>query len=313
MKRILFLILLLAPSLASAVPDTSLSIAPAASDGSVITASDENTRNNAISTAYNAHSHTDISQTANTLNVGDATAGNKTITAYNADSNKPFIRYDDTADNWIFSTDGVASDITMSGGIIIFEGVTDDAFETTLSVTEPTADRVINLPNANGTVAVSGTSPMTISSAGAVAYSPNAFLAIISSDQNDIAPNTATTIIFGTEVFDISSDYNSSTGIFTAPKTGKYLLSASIVFVNMDTVASTYEMRIVTSNRTYTQTLDPRQFAADVAGRWGRSMTVLVDMTANDTAKVQFFQTDGTAQTDVVGTTENIFSGYLVF
>jgi hypothetical protein len=42
-------------------------------------------------------------------------------------------------------------------------------------------------------------------------------------------------------------------------------------------------------------------------------MTVLVDMTANDTAKVQFFQTDGTAQTDVVGTTENIFSGYLVF
>ena len=35
-----------------------------------------------------------------------------------------------------------------------FEGATNDAFETTLTVVDPTADRVITLPNATGTVAL---------------------------------------------------------------------------------------------------------------------------------------------------------------
>ena len=39
---------------------------------------------------------------------------------------------------------------------IIFEGSTADAFETTLTVTDPTADRTITLPNTTGTVTVSG-------------------------------------------------------------------------------------------------------------------------------------------------------------
>ena len=36
--------------------------------------------------------------------------------------------------------------------VIIFEGTTDDAYETTLTVTDPTADREITFPNATGTV-----------------------------------------------------------------------------------------------------------------------------------------------------------------
>ena len=42
----------------------------------------------------------------------------------------------------------------FSGGSIIFEGATDDGFETTLAVTDPTADRTITLPNATGTVSL---------------------------------------------------------------------------------------------------------------------------------------------------------------
>ena len=53
---------------------------------------------------------------------------------------------------------------------IIFEGSTADAYETTLTVTDPTADRTITLPNATGslivTSAVSGDA--TMSTAGAV-------------------------------------------------------------------------------------------------------------------------------------------------
>ena len=39
---------------------------------------------------------------------------------------------------------------------IIFEGATSDAHETTLTVTDPTADRTITLPNVTGTVVTTG-------------------------------------------------------------------------------------------------------------------------------------------------------------
>ena len=39
---------------------------------------------------------------------------------------------------------------------IVFEGATANAFETTLTVTDPTADRTITLPNVSGTVITTG-------------------------------------------------------------------------------------------------------------------------------------------------------------
>ena len=43
-------------------------------------------------------------------------------------------------------------------GTIVFEGATDDGFETTLTVVDPTADRTVTFPNASGTVIVSDSS-----------------------------------------------------------------------------------------------------------------------------------------------------------
>ena len=53
------------------------------------------------------------------------------------------------------TTSGI--NITTSG-TIIFEGSTDDAFETTLTVTNPTADRTITIPNVTGTLVTTGDS-----------------------------------------------------------------------------------------------------------------------------------------------------------
>ena len=49
------------------------------------------------------------------------------------------------------SSDVVTLNI-LEDGKIVFEGATDDAFETTLTVVDPTADRTISLPNATGTI-----------------------------------------------------------------------------------------------------------------------------------------------------------------
>ena len=49
---------------------------------------------------------------------------------------------------------------------ITFEGASQNSFETTLGVTDPGQDNTITLPDASGTVAVSATSPITLSAAG---------------------------------------------------------------------------------------------------------------------------------------------------
>lgn len=47
----------------------------------------------------------------------------------------------------------VKNDIELKGNLI-FEGATADAYETTLAITDPTADRTITFPNSTGTVAL---------------------------------------------------------------------------------------------------------------------------------------------------------------
>ena len=48
------------------------------------------------------------------------------------------------------------NDIVLNGADLVFEGNVENAFETTLTVAEPTSDRTITLPNQSGTVAMDG-------------------------------------------------------------------------------------------------------------------------------------------------------------
>ena len=61
---------------------------------------------------------------------------------------------DTELDNYILaSAPSFSSTVTLGAGAdIIYEGATNDGFETTLTVADPTADRTITLPNATGTV-----------------------------------------------------------------------------------------------------------------------------------------------------------------
>ena len=88
----------------------------------------------------------------------------------------------------------------FSGVAIIFEGDTDDSFETTLAVTDPTADRTLTLPNATGTVSLitatetltnkTLTSPTLTSPVFNTAVSGSAVL-----DEDDMASNSATKVV----------------------------------------------------------------------------------------------------------------------
>lgn len=53
-------------------------------------------------------------------------------------------------------TNKIISGAVIANGGVQFEGSTSDAYETTLTVVDPTADRTITLPNATGTVTLDG-------------------------------------------------------------------------------------------------------------------------------------------------------------
>ena len=87
----------------------------------------------------------------------------------------------------------------FSGGSIIFEGATDDSFETTLAVTDPTADRTITLPNATGTVSlIDATETLTNKTLTAPTITNGVFNTAVSGtavkDEDDMSSDSATAV-----------------------------------------------------------------------------------------------------------------------
>ena len=87
----------------------------------------------------------------------------------------------------------------FSGGSIIFEGATDDSFETTLAVTDPTADRTITLPNASGTVSlIDATETLTNKTLTAPTITNGVFNTAVSGsavkDEDDMSSDSATAV-----------------------------------------------------------------------------------------------------------------------
>ena len=61
-----------------------------------------------------------------------------------------------TLDSVLTAGNIAAQDIILNGTNLVFEGFLENAFETSLTAQEPTADRTITLPNQSGVVAMDG-------------------------------------------------------------------------------------------------------------------------------------------------------------
>lgn len=191
MKKLLVIIfsLLILGQVLSAPTNTISLTTP--TDNTVVSASDETSRYNEISTKFGAHDHQDFTlTTSNTFTVGDNAVGNKDIAVNTDQANNPTIRYNTTTDIWTISDDGstfsthslatgtvrildtqtITGDKTFSGATIfsgittfsgtiagslpvVFEGATADDFETTFAITDPTVDRTVTFPDADVTLA----------------------------------------------------------------------------------------------------------------------------------------------------------------
>ena len=94
--------------------------------------------------------------------------------------------------------------------------------------------------------------------------------------------DTESTMKYGTEVFDVGSDYDNSTYTFTAPVTGKYQFNITLGISGFTSSNDIY-IRLQTSNRNMDSRVKSARSNADML-----YLSVLTDMDASDTALVRF-------------------------
>ena len=147
---------------------------------------------------------------------------------------------------------------------------------------------------------------LVISSAGEVTKPLQpAFHVEPASQQSNMA--TGAQVVWGTENFDIGSNFASNT--FTAPVTGKYFIGHSIRLMALDHTASYYLIQITASNRNHYHIFDPGGFDEDSTYQEFTN-AVLLDMDANDTLDIAFAYSGGSQQVDL--STASYFYGYLL-
>ena len=158
----------------------------------------------------------------------------------------------------------------------------------------------------------SGISNVTISADGEVTKAAQPAFSVHKNNtgQDNLAADSSSVVItFGTETYDIGSNFASNT--FTAPVTGKYQLSLRVGLNQVDRDANYVFISINTSNRSYASLIDANFGGADPA-YWQVNTTFLVDMDANDTANCLYQQSGGEAQIDINGAQNYTnFSGFL--
>ena len=164
-----------------------------------------------------------------------------------------------------------------------------------------------------GTTSVSAYPAFIMDSSGQLTYPYQpCFSAYLSAYQYNIADNG--TIIFDAEAFDVGYDFNTTTGTFTAPVTGKYLLTYSVDVSSLDSAASYYWLKLLTSNRNYYAPFIPTSLLLSSDGRMTFQNTVVADMDASDTAYITLDRSGGVTQADIVGggSQYSWFHGYLL-
>jgi hypothetical protein len=121
---------------------------------------------------------------------------------YETDTNK--FKIGDGTNHWInldYFVDANSIANPSIGSSIVFEGTTENAYETTLFATDPTADRTITLPNATGTVVLAdGSGNVTVSGDLTVSGTTTIINSTVLEVQNEIKFEGATANGFETSL-----------------------------------------------------------------------------------------------------------------
>ena len=176
--------------------------------------------------------------------------------------------------------DGVATFQTAAGSPLVFEGATADAFETTFAITDPTADRTITFPDSSFTVPTSG--GLTTASQWRLTTDFAGDAAPIASNLEEVDAPTG----FGI----LGSSMTQSSGIFTFPSTGYWLITFNPLWYT--TEANAYlngQIYTTPDDSAYSEAARASTSANDgTAGSTSATCQYIFDVTSTSTHKVKF-------------------------
>jgi len=165
-----------------------------------------------------------------------------------------------------------------------------------------------NTASGSADAALTWVQQMKINTAGAVTKPKQpAFMVQPASNQDNIPINATTTVVLGSEIFDIGGNFASNT--FTAPVTGKYQLNVKLNFASVDVSSEYVNVYLAASNRSIVFTYGSS--AGDVDTYQTVAFSILMDMDASDTAYI-YINLPNQGQPIMDVTTDSKFSGYLV-
>jgi len=214
---------------------------------------------------------------------------------------------------------GISSDIALDGDIsvtgttpsvtvgdagaedakIVFDGNAQDYH---IGLDDSADTLVIGKGSALGT-----TTSMSFDANGIITKPLQPCFFVYKSSSQDVTNTSNNDITFDTERFDLNADFGSN--VFTAPVTGKYHLSASVGYINAN-ASGTIMVYINTSNF---EILGHRRDASGDDSVYGTAqMSAVVDMDANDTAKLIIDSSHDDDYALESATYRTYFSGYLV-
>lgn len=250
------------------------------------------------SEGFGAHSFSASGTGANILRVRNLTAGTTNYSALEADNDSG------TSRGRMMMT---SSTYTPTGGTIL------DAADALLVYSNGVGGIAVGAGNASGSLRLysGGALRLLVSSAGVItpisATMLAGFFAYNSADDTGVANNTD--IDFDTEVYDEGGHFSGDT--FTAPVTGRYLLSAHVRLTNSTGGAIIMQPVFLVSNHASGINIGYDSSVASGATK-GFSGSVIVDMDASDTATVRYY--GGGNCTVVGGGSQRVtwFSGRLV-
>jgi len=129
------------------------------------------------------------------------------------------------------------------------------------------------------------------------------------SETNQTGAGAVATVDFDTVIFDQGGDFASDT--FTAPVTGRYLVSTVVTLDNFASGAATCRIRAVASNRTITLESRNPVGLTGAGDALGMSGSIIVDMDVSDTMTIAA-QLSGQASNDTAITDATYVSILLV-
>lgn len=144
-----------------------------------------------------------------------------------------------------------------------------------------------------------------------------AFYALKTSTSQDVTGDgTYADVVYDSELNDQASNYDNSTGVFTAPVSGFYRFSGTVGFLTCSSNHTGGIVLLVTSNRSHViWGGNPYAVQYSYGGDYWQihNFDCLTYMDAGDTAKVQAYVVGGSKTVDVTGSAvREFFSGMLV-